>query len=69
METAEKIRAYRKSANLTQAELGEKCGMVVTEISVYERGVRNPTLTTIQRFAKGLGIPPLRLLPDWFLEG
>ena len=65
METNKKIKAYRKMAELTQAQLGERCGMHLTEISVYERGARNPTLTTIARIANGLGIHPSKLLPDW----
>lgn len=68
METKDKIRAYRKMAGLTQFQLSEVCGMHTTEISVYERGVRNPTLTTIARIANGLGIHPQKLLPDWILE-
>lgn len=65
METNQKIRAYRKRAGLTQYQLCEKCGMHHSEISVYERGVRNPTLPTIARIAKGLGVHPSELLPDW----
>lgn len=65
METNQKIRAYRKRAGLTQYQLCEKCGMHHSEISVYERGVRNPTLQTIARIAKGLGVHPSELLPDW----
>ena len=68
METNEKIKRYRKMAKITQAQLAEKCGMHISEVSVYERGVRNPTLTTIERFAKALGIPPMRLLPDWVFD-
>lgn len=67
METNEKIKAYRKIAKLTQCQLAEKCDMHITEISVYERGVRNPTLTTIARIAIGIGVHPSKLLPDWFL--
>ena len=65
METKEKIRAYRKKAKLTQTQLGEKLGVHFSEISAYERGTRNPTLTTIARIADGLGIQPYELLPDW----
>ena len=65
METNQKIRKYRKQAGLTQYQLCEKCGMHHSEISVYERGVRNPTLPTIARIAKGLGVHPSELLPDW----
>ena len=67
METADKIRLHRKNANLTQAELAEKCGLSVTYISVYELGKRTAKLSTISKIAKGLGVNPLSLLPDWFI--
>ena len=68
METAEKIRLHRKCANLTQKELGEKCGMSHDHINKYECGVRTAKLPTISRIAKGLGVNPLSLLPDWFID-
>lgn len=68
METAEKIRLHRKSANLTQAELSKRCGLSVTHLSVYERGVRTAKLSTISKIAKGIGVNPLSLLPDWFID-
>jgi transcriptional regulator with XRE-family HTH domain len=68
METAEKIRLHRKIANLTQAELSERCGLSANHLSVYERGVRTAKLSTISRIAKGLGVNPLSLLPDWFID-
>ena len=68
METADKIRAYRESAHLTLKALGERCGMSAAHINKYECGGRNAKLTAIYKIAKGLGIRPVNLLPDWFLN-
>jgi hypothetical protein len=35
---------------------------------VYECGKRTAKLSTISRIAKGLGVNPLSLLPDWFID-
>jgi transcriptional regulator with XRE-family HTH domain len=42
--------------------LGHLCDLNMTEISRLEGAKRDPRLTTIVKVAKGLGIPPSRLL-------
>jgi transcriptional regulator with XRE-family HTH domain len=44
-----------------QRARGER-GLGPTYISGIERGVRNPTLTTIWKLAEALGVAPSRLL-------
>lgn len=63
MNTGELIRKYRKSAGLTQKELGEACGMSEPAIRNYELGNRTPSDAQVVRIAKELGIAPQALVP------
>lgn len=49
------IAAARKSRGLTQPALSELSGIQQAEISRIERGVGNPTATTLLRLANALG--------------
>lgn len=53
---------YRKVADMSQAELARETGISASNISAYELGYMVPTLETIQRVAKGVGVSPLVLL-------
>lgn len=54
---AERIRALRKDAGLTQADLGARSGGIKTsEISRFELAHRTPSLETLARLAEGLGV-------------
>ena len=63
MNTGELIRKYRKSAGLTQKELGEACEMSEPAIRNYELGNRTPSDAQITRIAIALGIAPQALMP------
>ncbi len=56
------IRAIRKKAAMTQAELGDKLGTTDSYISQIESGIRNPKISTIQRIAAALEVPVSILL-------
>ena len=58
-----RVRELRARADLTQAELAERCGQGVEmqRIGEIERGEQNCTLKTIQRLAKGLRCEPAEL--------
>ncbi len=58
------MRRLRESAGLSQEELGQACGLHRTEISLLERALRDPRLSTIAKVAKGLGVAPAKLLDD-----
>ena len=49
------IRKLRAKKKLTQRELAKRAGLDVTYISGIERGVRNPSLKSLESVAKGLG--------------
>ena len=51
-----RIRSLRERKKFSQEEFAETVNLDRTYISGIERGVRNPTLSTIQRLAQGLGI-------------
>lgn len=57
MTVGERIRAERIRQQLTQKELGEKCGIAEPTIRRYELGGLNPKLSTIERIAMALGVP------------
>ena len=51
------IAAKRKAMGISQEELAFRCGVHRTYIGAIERGEKSPTLTTIEKIAKGLDIP------------
>lgn len=53
---AANLRAARKRQALSQEELGFRCDLHRTEISLLERAGRDPRLATIARIARGLGL-------------
>lgn len=59
-----RIRELRKSAGLTQTELGEKVGLHQTQIGNLENGGRNLTFEWARRIAKALGVHFADLLSD-----
>jgi transcriptional regulator with XRE-family HTH domain len=56
------IRRERRAASLSQMALADRCGLHFTEISRLELAERDPRLSTVVKVARGLGIPPSRLL-------
>jgi transcriptional regulator with XRE-family HTH domain len=50
------IRQKREANDLTQEALAELCDLDSTYISGIERGVRNPSVMSLIRLAKGLDI-------------
>lgn len=50
------IRRHRETLRLSQEELGDRAGLDRTYIGQVERGLRNPTMVSLQRIAHGLGI-------------
>lgn len=63
---AENLMKARGTANMTQKQLSEATGIHQADISKIERGLANPSLSTLKRLAKGmemelhLGFVPLR---------
>ncbi|MCV9938246.1 helix-turn-helix domain-containing protein [Boseaceae bacterium BT-24-1] len=58
------VRALRTSARLSQEELAVRMGVEQTYVSGIERGVRNPTVTTLHRAAVALNVKAADLLKE-----
>jgi transcriptional regulator with XRE-family HTH domain len=56
------LRQRRLKAGYSQEQLALDCGLDRTFISLLERGLRQPTLTTLFALADSLGIKPSRLI-------
>ncbi len=53
---AEKLMEARVDVGLTQKQLAELTGIYQADISKIERGLANPSLSTINRLAEGMGL-------------
>lgn len=58
------IRELRFQKNLSQEKLAEKSNLDRTFISLLERGLRQPSLSTIFRIAKALEISPVTIVKE-----
>jgi transcriptional regulator with XRE-family HTH domain len=54
---ARNLRQARKRAGLTQERLSSLARLHRTEISLLERGERDPRLSTVVRLAQAIGVP------------
>lgn len=59
---AERLRLARHMTGLTQDELGERCGIRVSVIRMYEAGRLNPKYGTVKRICNVLGVHPLEIV-------
>lgn len=58
----QRVREIRTEVDMTQEALAEAAGLHPTFISNIERGYRVPTLPTMLRVARGLGVAAGRLV-------
>ncbi len=56
------LRKLREERSLSQEELANRSGIAFSQIGRFERGVRSPTLSTLESLANGLGVKPKELL-------
>ena len=56
------VRAERLKRGMSQAELGEECGLLQEDVSAIESGRLNLTIGTMVRIALALETEVLRLL-------
>ena len=52
----------RKERKLTQAKLAEQADLETNFIGYMERGLRQPTITTLFKLAQGLNITPSEII-------
>lgn len=65
MSIGEQIKKYRKEANLSQRQLGERLGISQQMIAQYENGKRIPKIETINNIAGALGMGIRKLYPEF----
>lgn len=68
MTTGQRIKAARKKAKMTQAELADKLEIPFQSISQWERDIRKPKRETIEKIANALKVHPVELSSDLFDE-
>lgn len=64
MTVGENIRKLRKERGLTQKQLGELCGINEANIRKYEADKQNAKIETIEKIAKALGVPIVKIKED-----
>ena len=62
------LRTLREGKKLSQEKLAEYCDLDRTYISMLERGLRQPTISTIFKIADALDISPSELVRKVELE-
>ena len=60
----ERLKAYRESKGMSQSELATRSGLTQEMISNLERGKHQPRFDTLEKYAKGLGVPITDLLAN-----
>ena len=63
-QVGDRVRERRTARRLTQAQLGEACGLHRTFIGSVERGERNVSLLNLRVIARALRVPVTELLAD-----
>ena len=64
MTVGERLKEARKKKGYTQKALAEKLGLSQQNIAEWERGKRNPKMTTLQKISEALEIPVSDLYKD-----
>ena len=64
MTTGEKIRTVRQLRNMTQKQVGQKCGINEANLRKYESGRQIPKLDTLKRIAEALNVGVEDLVSD-----
>ncbi len=54
LRVGENVRRLREARGLSQEALAYEAGLHRTYVSGVERGVRNPTITVLEKIARGL---------------
>ena len=68
MSIAERIKAARKAAGLTQKELGVRMSISDASVAQYESGKRRPKIETLQRIASALDISLANLVDSPLIQ-
>ena len=56
------IKRLREAQGISQEELADRSGLHRTYVSQVERAVKNATIQSLDRIARGLGVPLTELV-------
>ena len=56
------LRRLREQAGMTMTKLGEESGLTQTSVSYTEKGRRSPTVESLYRLSRTLGVSPAVIL-------
>src|SRR5436853_7777437 len=62
MDIGKILRVMREAKGLSQGDIERRSGLLRSYISRVEGGYTAPSLTTLEKFAKALGVEPYQLL-------
>ena len=58
------LRSRREALGVSQEELAERAGIDRTYVSILERGLKSPTLETLEKISSALGTLPEQVIQD-----
>jgi transcriptional regulator with XRE-family HTH domain len=58
------LRAKREKLGISQEDLAERAGVDRSYVSILERGLKSPTLETLERICVALGTLPEQVLAE-----
>lgn len=64
MTFGEKLKALRKSRGVSQQKLADGLGVAQSSIASYENGIREPSFSVIEKFARYFHVPFSSLMPS-----
>ena len=62
MDIAKRLREFRESKGLSQGDIERRSGLLRSYISRVEGGYTAPSLSTLEKFAKALGVETYQLI-------
>lgn len=64
------IKLIRKQKGMTQGDLAKATGLSISYISLIEQGKRDPSISTLEKLAAGLGVSLMMIaFPDADKDG
>ena len=60
----DRLREFREAKNLSQGDIATKTGLIRSYVSRVENGHTNPSVETLEKFARALEVPMYQLLYD-----
>lgn len=64
MKIGQKLRHFRRNKKLSTTELANLSGISQSSVSIIEKDGRSPTLDTVEKLCRALGISIIDLLPE-----